>query len=98
MREQAKRAVGALILAVFLAVWSAPSSAAGEVNGSGSQESAAELLLLTMLPAAAMSAPPEPAAGTTHLVVGEGPGSPAPQIACAAPAKAECSQPHQSPW
>lgn len=98
MREQAKRALGALILAVFLAVWSAPSSAAGEVTGSGSQESAAELLLLTMLLAAAMSAPPEPATGTAHLVADESRDSPTPQIACAAPGKGECTQPNQSPW
>jgi hypothetical protein len=97
MREQARRAIGALIVALCLAVSGASSAAAGGVSGAKS-ESAAELLLLTMLLAAAMTAPAEPATATAQLVEEAEQGSAQPQIACAAPARPECSPSESNAW
>jgi hypothetical protein len=89
--------VCALMLALSLALSGVSSAAAGEVGG-GKSEGAAELLLLTMLLAAAMSAPAEPATATAQLVEEPDQASAEPQIACAAPAKPDCSQAPSNAW
>ena len=99
MREQGKRAVRAVVVAVFLAGSAASNSAAaGDVNSANPNGSAAELLLLTMLLAAAMTAPAEAATVKAQPIEEDGRASAAAQIACAAPAKPGCSETEQSPF
>ena len=99
MREQGKRAVRALILAAFLASSAVcNSAAAGDVNSPSPNGSAAELLLLTMLLAAAMTTPAEAGTVQAQPVADEGGASAKAQIACAAPVKPGCSEADPSAW
>ncbi|MDF2763510.1 MAG: hypothetical protein K0S81_504 [Rhodospirillales bacterium] len=99
MREQGKRAVRALMLAAFLASSAVSNSAAaGDVNSPNPNGSAAELLLLTMLLAAAMTTPAEAATVQPQPIADEGGASAKAQMACAAPVKPGCSEADQSAW
>ena len=97
MRKQAKRALGALILGLWLAVSATSSAAAAELQGGKAHESAAELLLL-MLMAAAKGAPAEPAVAAAQVIEEEGRIVPNAQIACAAPGRPDCASPDPSGW
>ena len=90
MRKQAKRALGALILGLWLAVSASSSAAAAELQGGKAHEGAAELLLL-MLMAAARGAPAEPSVAASQVLEDEGSSAPNAQIACAAPGRPDCS-------
>jgi hypothetical protein len=96
MRKQAKRALGALMLGLWLAVSASSSAAAAELQGKA-HEGAAELLLL-MLMAAARGAPAEPAVAVSEVHETEGSGAPNAQIACAAPGRPDCSSEDPSAW